>query len=152
MRKVHVFGRNVLASRGPREVSGSSRALHVCVPFTTSVLTRAALNAAAALTRNLGARLTLMSVLIVPFPLPLERPAVSLNFVEHELQVVARDVELELDARVVIARDRPSAFLRAVSPGSLVVLATKKRWWPTRQLKLARLLARAGHSVALLEI
>jgi hypothetical protein len=152
MRKGHVLGRKILASLGSREVSGSSHALHVCVPFTTSDLTRAALNAAVALTRNLGARVSLVAVLIVPFPLPLDRPAVSPRVVERELQGVARDIELELNAHVVIARDREEAFRRAISRGSLVVLATKKRWWPARQVKRARLLARAGHSVALLEI
>ena len=152
MRKGHVLGRNILASLGSRKVSGSSPVLYVRVPFTTSDLTRAALNAAVALTRNLGARVSLVAVLIVPFPLPLDRPAVSPRVVERELQAVARDIELELNAHVVIARDREEAFRRAISRGSLVVLATKKRLWPTRQVKRARLLARAGHSVALLEI
>jgi len=151
MRKVHVLGLDALASRGSSE-GPCSRELPVCVPFTTSDLTKAALNAAVALTRNLGARVSLVAVLIVPFPLPLDRPTVSPRVIEHELQAVARDIELELDARVVIARDRKEAFHRAISPGSLVVLATKKRRWPTRQVKLARLLARAGHSVAVLEI
>jgi len=59
---------------------------------------------------------------------------------------------LPVITQVVIARDREVAFDRAISPGSLVVLATKKRWWPTQQVKFARLLARAGHSVTLLEI
>jgi hypothetical protein len=152
MQKVHVLKLDALASRGSWEGSGSSRELPVCVPYTTSDLTRAALTAAVGLTRNLGARVSLVAVLIVPFPLPLDRPAVSSRLVEHELQAVARDIELELDAHVVIARDREEAFHRAISPGSLVVLATKKRWWPTPQAKLARLLACAGHSVALLEI
>lgn len=151
MRKVHTLGRNVLASRRSSEVSGSSRALHVCVPFTTLDLTRAALTAAVDLTRNLGARVSLVAVLIVPFPLPLDRSAVSQRIVEQELQAAARDIELELDAHVVIARDREDAFRRAISPGSLVVLATKKRWWPTPQAKLARSLVRAGHRVALLK-
>jgi hypothetical protein len=93
-----------------------------------------------------------VAVLIVPFPLPLDRPAVSSRLVEHELQTVARDIEVPVDAHVIIARDCEEALHRAISPGSLVVLATKKRWWPTRQAKLARLLACAGHSVALLEV
>ena len=152
MQKVHVLGRDALAPRGSRDGPGGWRELAVCVPYTTSDLTRAALTAAVTLTRNLGARVTLVGVLVVPFPLPLDRPGVSLNFVEQELQAVSRDFELELDARVVIARDPQEAFHRAISPGSLVVLATKKRWWPTQQAKLARLLVRSGHSVALLEI
>jgi hypothetical protein len=37
-------------------------------------------------------------------------------------------------------------------PNSLVVIATKRSWWPTAEVKLARALARAGHSVALLGV
>lgn len=151
MQRVHVVGLDALVSRGPRGRPESLRELAVCVPYTNSDLTRAALTATVTLTRNLGARVTLIGVLVVPFPLPLQRPGVSLNFVEQELQAAARDIELELDAQIVIARDRQDAFRRAISPESLVVLATKKRWWPTQQAKLARLLVRAGHRVALLE-
>ena len=151
MQKVHVVGLDALASRGSRERSGSSRELPVYVPLTTSDLTRAALTAVVALTRNLGARVSVVAVQVVPFPLPLERPAFSPSVVEYELKASARDIELELDAHIVIARDRNEAIRRAILPGSLVVLATKKRWWPTQQAKLARLLAFAGHSVVLLE-
>jgi hypothetical protein len=122
------------------------------VPYTTSELTSAALTAVAAFTGNLGVHVLLVAVQIVPFPLPLNRPPVSLSFVEQKLRAAACEIELPVITQVVIARDREVAFDRAISPGSLVVLATKKRWWPTQQVKLARLLARAGHSVTLLEI
>jgi hypothetical protein len=146
MQTVHVLGIDVLASRI------SSRELAVYVPYTTSDLTRAALTAVAALTQNLGARVSLVAVQIVPFPLPIDRPAVSRSFVEQKLKAAVRDIDVAVDTRVVLARESEAAFDRAISPESLVVLATKKRWWPTPQVKLARLLARAGHSVALLEI
>ena len=145
-------GLDVLASRGSWERLRPSPELAVYVPYTTSELTRAALTAVAAFTGNLGAHVLLVAVQIVPFPLPLNRPPVSLSFVEQKLRAAACEIELPVITQVVIARDREVAFDRAISPGSLVVLATKKRWWPTQQVKLARLLARAGHSVTLLEI
>jgi hypothetical protein len=47
----------------------------------------------------------------------------------------------------------PDAGREQILPAhSLVVLATKKRWWPTAEVKLAQALARAGHSVALLGV
>jgi hypothetical protein len=152
MQRVHVLGRDVLASCRPWEGPGSSRELSVCVPYTTSDLTRAALAAVGALTRNLGSHVSLVAVQVVPFPLPLNRPAIAPRLFEQELNAVARDIDVPVDAHVVIARDREMAFDRAIAPGSLVVLATRKRWWPTPQRRLARLLARGGHSVALLEI
>ena len=152
MQKVHVLGLDALASRGSWEQPGGLHELPVYVPYTTSDLTRAALSAAAALTRNLGAYVRLVAVQTVPFPLPLDRPAVSPRFFAQELKAVARDIEAPVETHVIMARDREVGFDRAMVPGSLVVLATKKRWWPTPQAKLARLLARAGHRVALLEI
>jgi hypothetical protein len=53
---------------------------------------------------------------------------------------------------VLYARDWLEAFRKALEPKSLVILATKKRWWPTRQDKLARALAKAGHQVMLLPV
>ena len=49
-------------------------------------------------------------------------------------------------------RDWLEAFKKVLEPGSLVILATKKRWWPTREEKLARSLAKAGHQVMLLPV
>ena len=152
MQKVHVLGLDALASRGSWERPGRSHELSVFVPYTTSDLTRAALSAVVAFTRNLGAHVSLLAVQVVPFPLPLDRPAISMSFFEQELDAVARSIEVPVDAHVIIARDRELALDRGIAPGSLVVLATRKRWWPTAQTKLARLLARTGHSVALLEI
>ncbi len=152
MQNVHVLGLDVLASRGYWEGPGPSQKLSVCVPYTTPDLTRAALKSVVALTQNLGAHVSLVAVQVVPFPLPLDRPAISPSFFEQELKALARDVEVPVDVHVVIARDREAAYDRAISSGSLVVLATRKRRWPTPQAKLARWLACAGHSVTLLEI
>ena len=152
MQKVHVLGLEAIASRGSSHGPGCSSEVSVYVPYTTAVLTKAALNAAVALSRSLNAHISLVAVEVVPFPLLLDKPAISPGFLQKELKAVARDVELSVDAHVVIARDREVAYDRAIPPGSLVVLATRKRWWPTSQAKLARLLARAGHSVTLVEI
>ncbi|MBZ5592208.1 MAG: hypothetical protein LAP39_08225 [Acidobacteriia bacterium] len=122
------------------------------VIYSSAELTRSALGAVAALTQNLSARVALVAVQIVPFPLPLDRPAVPSSFLEQELKAVARGIELPVEVHVVMARDPEVGIERVISPGSLVVFATKRRWWPTPQKKLARWLARAGHSVALLEV
>jgi hypothetical protein len=127
-------------------------ALRVFVPFTSPDLTRAALRKAAALTRNLAARITLFAVQVVPFPLPLDRPQVSPKFLESSLTAVALEVEAQVDVHTVFTRDLDAGFERVLAPHSLVVMATRKRWWPTAETKLTRSLVRAGHSVALLEI
>jgi hypothetical protein len=49
-------------------------------------------------------------------------------------------------------RDWLDGFRHALPPRSLIVLATKHRWWPTREKRLARALLRAGHHVMLLPV
>ncbi|HVP45429.1 MAG TPA: hypothetical protein VMT32_02555 [Bryobacteraceae bacterium] len=115
-------------------------------------MTRTALGAVAALTRNLSARVTLVAVQIVPFPLPLDRPDVAPSFLEQELKILARGIDTPVDVHVVIARDRETGIEEAISPGALVVFAAKKHWWPTSHKRLARRLACAGHGVTFLEV
>jgi hypothetical protein len=126
--------------------------LRVFVPFTSLDLTRAALRKAAELTRSLGAHITLFAVQVVPFPLPLDRPPVSPKFLENRLTAVALEVEAQVDVHTVLTRDLDAGFARVLAAHSLLVMATKKRWWPTAEMKLTRSLVRAGHSVALLEV
>jgi len=131
--------------------SGSGE-LRVFVLHTSAEWTRAALAAVAARTRDLGARVTLVAVQTVPFPLPLDRPDVAPGFLEQELKVLAHGIDAPVDVCVLIARDREVSIEQAIPPRSMVVFAAKKRWWQTSHQRLARRLARTGHSVTLLEV
>jgi hypothetical protein len=104
------------------------------------------------LVRNLELHITLFAVQIVPFPLPLERSAVAPDFLEQRLLVIAGEIETAVDVQLIFSRDLDFGMQRVLPPNSLAVVATKKSWWPTSEAKLARSLARAGHSVALLVI
>ncbi|HUJ22281.1 MAG TPA: hypothetical protein VLX58_12195 [Bryobacteraceae bacterium] len=126
--------------------------LRVFMPHTSIDLTRAALSTIAALARDLTAHITLIAVKVVPFPLPLNRPDVSPGFIQQQLVAVAREIDAPVDVQVVIARDLDVGLRRFISTGSLVVVATKKRPWWTAETRLARSLAQAGHSVALLGV
>jgi len=138
--------------RGFAKLRRGAGALQVFVPYTSPDLTKVALSRAKALTRNLAARITLLDVHVVPFPLPLEKPNVAVTFLERKLISIAKDAGAEVEPRVVFARDRGLGTEQALAPNSLVLIATKKRWWPTAEVKLGRSLARAGHSVALLGV
>ncbi len=135
---------------GPVTVTGASpQGLRLVVPYTTRELTRSALQGAATLARGLRADLTLLAVQVVPFPCPLNRPTVDPEHLERELQALAKTSSLCTRILVVRARDRETGFSHALAPGSLVLVATKRWWWRTAEEQLARSLARAGHSVAL---
>ena len=129
-----------------------SGALQVFVPYTSPDLARSALAQAVVLTRNLTAQITLFAVHVVPFPVPLDKPNVSEAFLERKLAAVARGAGAAVRVRVAFARDAEYGYHQVLIPNSLVVMASQKRWWPTAEVKLARSLVRAGHSVALLEV
>lgn len=138
--------------RGFAESKVCAGELRVFVVHTASARTRACLSAVSALTNNLGARVTLLAVQIVPFPLPLDRPDVPPQFMERELMALAREIDTPVNVQVMLARDLEIGMRQGLTPNSLVVVAAKKRRWPNAEVKLARSLARAGHSVAVLGV
>jgi len=123
--------------------------LDVVVPFTTLKLTRAALRYVATLGGELDVNVQLVDAQVVPFPVPVNAPTVSREFLEERLQAVAEETMLPTSAKLVFTRDRTEAFRRFLKPGSLVVIAASG-WWFSAERKLARLLSKAGHDVVLL--
>src|SRR5690242_16978482 len=83
----------------------SAAELRVFVPYTSAELTTAALTEAAVLVRHLDVQITLFAVQVVPFPLPLERPAVAPEFLKQRLLAVAGETEAAVDVQLIFARD-----------------------------------------------
>lgn len=122
-----------------------TEALDLVVPFTTPELTRTALEAAGQLGGDLHARIRLIKIQVVPFPL--QQSPVNLAFLRQQLESFRST--LPLTARVLLAREYSEDFMRSLKPGSIVVLASKRRLWRTRTESLAAKLRRAGHRVIL---
>ena len=145
-----VFRAQVSERRGPPIESIPSwrePRLNVNVIFTSLKGTRAALQAAGKLARDLGARVTVLAAQVVPYPLPLEKPPVPVEFTEQALlQVVSEeDVETAIDLR--LCRDSEETIREALPPGSVVVIGDRRRWWRVREWMLAWKLRRDGHRV-----
>jgi hypothetical protein len=124
--------------------------LEVNVIFTDQASTAAALTVAQSLARNLGARIHLQFAVAVPFQLPLERPGVSVPFLQEQLCKVLADLEkngFDPRAHLYLCRDRVRALQQALKPNSLVVIGGRKRWWPTQESRIARALRAKGHWV-----
>ncbi len=121
--------------------------LNIAVVFTSVESTLAALKEAGNLANRLGARIMLVVPQVVPYPLPLDRPPVQVEFSERRFRVMAREGPVNTRVQIYLCRDRLAALKSALKPGSIVVLGGAKKLWPTKNEILARQLRRAGHEV-----
>src|ERR1700730_171952 len=128
-------------------VEETDRRLNVAVVFTSVESTLAALREAGALANSLGARITLLVPQVVPYPLPMETPPVLVEFNENRFRVIASESPVETSVQIYLCRDRFETLASVLKPGSIVVLGGRKRWWPTKEERLARQLRRAGYEV-----
>lgn len=121
--------------------------LDLVVPFTTPELTRAALREASRLGEGLNARIRLIRIALIPWPLDPQTPPVSPAFLLEQLGTLHS--ALPLERKVVLAREFRPELCRRLREESIVVLASPRRLWTTRNERLAAALRAAGRSVVL---
>jgi hypothetical protein len=126
--------------------------LNVVVIFTSVRSTVAALKEAGVLASRLNASIRLMVPQVVPYPLPLTSPPVSMDWTERRFRVIANESSVETAVRIYLCRDPFEALRGALTPRSLIVIGgPRRRWWPTNERRLAKQLRHAGHEVILIE-
>jgi hypothetical protein len=143
-----IFHDEIDLRRSPDITTG---VLWVVIPFTTPELTLAAIRHAGACS-DLDVHVALIDLQVVPFPCPIDQPPINNEYSQHRLQELFSESGVPGRAAVLYTRDWLEGFRRVLEPNSLVVMATKRRWWPTREMKLARALSKAGHQVMLLSV
>jgi hypothetical protein len=121
--------------------------LDLVVPFTTPLLTQAALNAANRLGSGLNAEIRLLKVQIVPFPLDLTHSPVPEEFLERQMRGFRSAMPTCCEIR--FAREGEAGLLSGLKKTSLVILASAKRPWKTHTERLAQSLRRAGYTVVM---
>jgi len=133
----------------------ASEPLEVNVIFTEWQSTSAASRAAESFARGLGACIRLRAPIVVPMPLPLDQPPVSIHFMEQRLRDLigqpdpdGPDVAVDL----YVCRDWLGTLLQELKPNSLVVMGGREHWWPTRASRMARALGANGHRVAFVNV
>jgi len=137
----------------PQQRAGESRPgtkLEVNVIFTGTKSTLAALETAASLASDLQARINVVWLCAVPYSLPLDRPPVSVPFIEQQLlELTSQRAQgpWETNIQLILCRDERQALLQALEPRSLVVIGSQSRWWPARENGLAKMLQSEGHQV-----
>jgi hypothetical protein len=138
-----------LDRRRPAEVT--TGVLSVVIPYTTMEHTQAAIRHVGVCS-DLDVHVTLVDVQVVPFPCPLDQPPIDSKYSRSRLAALFSETSLPGRGVVLYARDWLEGIRRALEPQSLIVMATRRRWWPTREEKLARSLSKAGYQVMLLSV
>jgi hypothetical protein len=128
-------------------VEQQGQSLNISVVFTSVESTLAALKEAGALAQSLGAHITLLVPQVVPYPLPLESPPVLVDFNEKRFNVIASQSPVKTRVCIYLCRDQLATLKGVLRPGSIVVMGGQKRWWRTREERLARKLRSGGHEV-----
>lgn len=134
------------------ETGGQCGSIEIVVPFTEWAVTEAVMRRAAAFTARLNARLMLVAVHTVPYPMSFGCPALVHAHLVDQLIDLASRCPLPVDPQVVLARSCAEGFRHALKPESTVLLGTRRRLWKTSEERLAAALARDGHHVALVHV
>lgn len=123
--------------------------LEVNVVYTRLPGAAKSLDIASGLARGLGARVTVHVAQVIPYPLELKSPQVPVQFAEQQLLAMAGEQLVETSIRIYLCRDLTETIRQVLKRDSVVVVGGQKRWWPTRENKLAAALRRDGHRVIL---
>jgi hypothetical protein len=121
--------------------------IDLVVPFTTPELTKSALAATDRMGNGLHVRLRVVKVQVVPFPMELDQSPVYIEFLKEQLRKFKS--ALPMSAEIRLAREFQTGLSQTLRPESVVILATRRRLWRTRNESLAASLRRAGHKVVL---
>jgi hypothetical protein len=125
----------------------SQKRLEVTVLFKGVQHTIRALKTAGELAQGLDARIRLVVPQVVPCPLQLESSPIPLEFRERRFLVLAATQAIETRVEIYLCRELEVVLAEAVGPQSTVVIAARRRWWPTSEECLAKRLCRQGHEV-----
>lgn len=124
----------------------SNSKLEIVVLHTEAAATVSALKMAAELASGL-APVRLLAIQVVPYPLGLDAPPVSVEFLEQRFAEMAQEAEVEAAVDIRLARDAGAVMESELGPHCVVVIGGRRRWWPTAAMRLARRLQRLGHQV-----
>ena len=106
-----------------------------------------ALERAAELAKPSSARINVITVEVVPFPLPLDEPPVPAGFTARRFEEIAGKLPARAHVLTYLCRNPWDALNRILDRNCPVVIGVRKRWWPTRESRLAGRLRRAGYDV-----
>jgi hypothetical protein len=128
----------------PEAISSSS--LEIIVLHTKAKETLGALKMASGLASGL-APVRLVAIQVVPYPLALDAPQVSVEFLENRFVKMVSEAAVNASVDIRLGRDTADVLESQLGPHSVVVMGGRRRRWPTATTRLARRLERLGHQV-----
>jgi hypothetical protein len=132
-------------------IPNSEPAKTVMVISTSINRTIHALEKASELAKPLRASIVVVAVQVVPYSLPLDRPTVSIEFVTRRFEEMASRLPGKIRVFVCLCRDPKEALSQILTPNGPVVMGIRKRWWLSRDERLARNLRRAGYNMIVVD-
>ncbi|MBV9763824.1 MAG: hypothetical protein JOZ48_03180 [Acidobacteriaceae bacterium] len=127
------------------------QALPIWIVFTTTNGALAALARAGELAASLDAQIRIVLPHVVPYPLPLNRPAVDPLFRVKDFCDMCEKRAIEIEIEVRLCRDAHECLRDWLPPNSLVVIGCRKNRFG-RENRLGRTLRRLGHHVIFVAI
>ena len=135
----------------PERSRAAVRTDAVYVVFTSIDDTLAAVRVAHDFANAMAVPLTLIHLRVVPYSLPVDEPT-GVSPVETVGFVGRLRAEgFNLRVRVCLCRGERRAIPGAFKPHSLIVMAGRRSWWPTRTERWRRALEAAGHFVVFVD-
>ena len=149
------FPRNssrVSSAPSQRKVSEQPHAFSLTVLFTTVSDTMQAPRKGAELARDLGSCIRILVPHVVPYPLPIGRPFVSVEFSLRNLRTLCGKERIATQIDVRLCRDTRQCVHATLLPQSLVLIGGHQSRWPlTLANGLAGGLKRTGHDVVFVD-
>jgi len=130
-----------------RSIVSLEATLEIVVLHTTVSETLQALKTAANLAQGLSARIRLLVLEVVPYPLPIDRPNVPLPFTKRRFRTLAANSSVETNIDIHLVRDPDKTIESILEPHSVVVMGAHRSWWPNAHARVAKRLERLGHQV-----
>jgi hypothetical protein len=134
------------------ELTGDEAEMQLVVVHSEPSVTAAVLQRAAKLLSGLNARVLLVAVHSVPFPASFASASSSHAHLVGQLADLASQCSLPVTPHVVMARGWEEGFRFVLQEESTVLVGTRKGLWRTHEERLAGILAKDGHKVALLHV
>jgi hypothetical protein len=123
----------------------------VFVIFTSINQTLKALEKASQLAKFLKSGIEIVALQTVPLERRLDDPPVPFMFLVRRLEEAVAWFPVQIKISAYFCRDLIEALKPILNRNCPVVMGVRKRWWPTRDERVARKLRNAGYNVMLVE-